>query len=330
MNNKSEPEYVKLVEYERNGLVEQVHFGLVLLMDKKGIIKKIGDDNNYKFYHRSCMKPLQASVIIDLEIDKKYNLTEEEIALCCASHTGDKIHQQYIKSILKKTGFSENDLLCPPHEPLSRKELDDIIINRLMPQKIHNNCSGKHSAMLAICKEKGYSKENYKDLNHPLSEFIIQHVCNLCEVKRTEVTVSKDGCGLPVIATTTEQLGKGFLNLFTNLKYKKIINAFLNNPILIGGEGRLDTQIIQNTKNVIAKVGACGLCVIVNLEKEQAIVIKIADSNMEARAITAFEALKQEKWTDESSVRINNINRGEIRNLDYELVGEIKSCFSLL
>ena len=202
----NEPQYAKLVEYIRSGLVEQVHFGLVVLMNKKQVLKRIGNDNNYKFYHRSCMKPLQVSPIIDLNIDEKYGLTEQELAVCCASHTGDKIHQEYIKSILKKIGFCEDDLLCPAHEPLSNEECKYLIINNLLPQKIHNNCSGKHSAMLAICKEMGYSKERYKDLSHPLSDFIINHVCNLCEVKRENVEISKDGCGLPVIATTLEEL----------------------------------------------------------------------------------------------------------------------------
>lgn len=327
--NTIEPNYVKLIEYVRTGLVEQVHFGLILHMNKNGVIKKIGDDNGYKFFHRSCMKPMQASPLIDLNIDEKYSLSEEEIAVCCASHTGDKIHQKYIKSVLKKTGFTENDLLCPAHEPLSKKECEFLLLNSLLPQKIHNNCSGKHSAMLAICKEKGFSVQNYKDFSHPLSDFIINKVCQLCETDRNDIIISKDGCGLPVIATTLEQLGRGFLNLFTDNKYKKITNAFLNNPILIGGENRLDTEIIQNTQNTVAKVGAAGLCVIVNLDKEEAIVIKIADSNMEARAITAFELLRQGKWTETDSVRINNINRGEIRTLDNFLIGEINSCFSL-
>ena len=101
----------------------------------------------------------------------------------------------------------------------------------------------------------------------------------------------------------------------------------MNNPILIGGKDRLDTEIIQNTNKIIAKVGACGLCVIVNLENEEAIVIKIADSNMEARKYAAFTALK--KWTEGNSVRLNNITRGEIKTLDCDLIGEINSCFSL-
>ena len=115
-----EPEYAQLLKYIRNGLVEQVHYGIILHMNKHGIINKIGEDNNYKFYHRSCMKPLQVSPLIDLGLDKKYNLTPDEIAVCCASHTGDIIHQEKIRALLKKAGFSENDLLCAAHQPLSK------------------------------------------------------------------------------------------------------------------------------------------------------------------------------------------------------------------
>lgn len=329
MNNK-EAEYIKLVEYNRNGLNEQVHFGIILHMNKKGIIKKIGNDNGYKFYHRSCMKPLQVSPIIDLGLDKKYNLTLEEIAVCCASHTGDLIHQEKIKSILNKIGYKEDDLLCPPHSPLSKEEQKRLILNNLEPTKIHNNCSGKHSAMLSICKEMNFPTSNYKDLDNPLSDFIISHVCKLCEVNKEDIIISKDGCGLPVIATTLEELGRGFLNLFTNKKYEKITKAFLNYPYLIGGKNRQDSEIINASQNLVAKVGACGLCVVVNIEKEECIVVKIADSNMEARTIATIDALLQLKWLDiVSSSQVNNIYIKKILSQDNEVLGSIKSCFNL-
>jgi len=328
----NKPEYAKLLEYERNGLIEQVHYGIILHMNKKGIIKEIGNSNNYRFYHRSCMKPLQISPLIDLNLDKKYNLSDEELAVCCASHTGDEMHQQKILSVLKKCGFKEQDLLCHPHLPLSNKEQKKLIIENKEPQKIHNNCSGKHSAMLAICKELNFPITNYKDFDNPLSDYIIQKVCSLCEVTRDNITISKDGCGLPVIATTLEELGRGFLNLFTNPKYNKITHSFLNNPYLIGGEGRLDSEIINaSCGNLIAKVGACGLCVIVNLDKEECIVVKIADSNMEARSIVTITALLQLKWLDPvivSSSQINNIYSKEILSQDNEVLGAIHTCFN--
>ncbi len=330
MKNK-EINYAKLVEYIRGGLVEQVHYGIIIHMNKKGIIKKIGNDNNYKFYHRSCMKPMQITPLIDLGLDKKYNLSDKEIAVCSASHTGDEIHREQIFSVLNKTGFKENDLLCPAHLPLSQKERNKLLIAGKAPSKIHNNCSGKHSAMLAICKELGFNTKNYKDLDNPLTEFIINKVCSLCGVNPKDIAISKDGCGLPVIATTLEELGWGYLNLFTDKKYYKITEAFLNNPYLIGGEGRLDSEIINASNNLIAKVGACGLCVVVNLKKEECIVVKIADSNMEARTAAVVESILQLKWPEDKlqSGQISNIYIKEILSQDNDILGKVTACFSI-
>ena len=327
-----QPDYVKLIEYERNGLCEQVHNGIILHCNKNGIIKKAGEDNKCKFYHRSCMKPLQAAVFIDLGLDKTYALTDEEIAVCCGSHCGDSIPQEKVLSVLNKIGCSEEDLFCPAIAPLSKKEKERLFVLNLPYRKVHNNCSGKHALMLAICKYKGFNIKNYTDLTHPLTELVLNKVCNLCNTDIREVKISKDGCGLPVIATTLEQLGMGFLNLFTNDKYKRIKNAFLKYPYLIGGEGRLDSEIINISDNLISKVGACGLCVVVNLDKEECLVVKIADSGMEARSITVIEALLQLKWPDVnklSSGTLNNIYIKKIKTQDGEILGEIHPCFSI-
>ena len=301
-------------------------------MNKKEVLNKIGNDKGYKFYHRSCMKPMQFSPVIDLGLDKKYNLSQKEIAVCCASHTGEDFHQKEITSVLSKIGCVEDDLLCLPLEPLSVNEQKKLITTGKNYGKIHNNCSGKHSAMLMLCKELGFPKKNYTDLSHPLTEFIINHICNLCEVEKDEVIVSKDGCGLPVIATTLESLGKGFLNLFCSPKYKKIKNAFLTYPYYVGGYKRLDSEIINAHNNLVAKVGACGLCVVVNTEKEECIVVKIADSNMEARAIATIDTLLQLKWSDIERVesdRLNNIYSKVIYSQTGEFLGDVLTCFNL-
>ncbi len=325
-----EPNYEKLIEFKRNGLTEQIHYGLIIHMNKSGIINEIGRDNNYKFYHRSCMKPLQASMLIDLGIDKKNNLTLDELAVCCASHTGEEEHQKRVLSILKKAGCNEEDLLLIPHQPLSSFEQTRLIKNNLPLRKIHHNCSGKHAAMLSICKHMGFSTKNYKDFSHPLSDLIINKVCELCETSTNDIIISKDGCGLPVVATTLEQLGKGYLNLFTNKKYDDIKNAFLTYPFLIGGKERSDSIIISQFSNCIAKVGACGLLVIVNIEKEECIIVKIADSNMESRELTAFNSLIQLKWPKKSNFsQINNIYTKKIISIDNENLGEIIPSFNL-
>ena len=325
--------YKKLISYIRNGLEEQAHQGIILHLNKEGIIKRIGEDNKYKFYQRSCMKPLQLVTLIDLGIDKKLSLTTEEIAVCTASHTGDIIHQELVKSVLNKIDCTEDDLLCPAHLPLSIEERKRLILNKEKETKLHNNCSGKHAAMLAICKEKGFSIKDYKDISHPLTELIINRVCELCETDKKDIIISKDGCGLPVIATTLEQLGKGYLNLFLDPKYKPLKDAFLLHPYIIGGNNRLDTDIIKTSKStLIAKVGAGGLCVIVNPVKKECIVVKIEDANMEARAFVVINALIQKNWPDDNREFADQINKMYIKKIfsqDKEVLGEILPCFNL-
>ena len=90
----------------------------------------------------------------------------------------------------------------------------------------------------------------------------------------------------------------------------------MNHPYLIGGENRLDTKIIQNSENIIAKVGAGGLCIVVNLEKEEAFVVKISDCDMKAREYVVVQSLKNLHWADISSDMI-------IRTIHGETVGQI-------
>lgn len=328
------PVFAKLVKFERNGLVEQEHFGIVLHLTKDKILKRIGEDNNYKFYQRSCMKPLQMAEHIDNELHKKFNFSLEEIALASASHTGSLKHQEVVRNILRKIGLNESNLLCGKQIPLSKQEQDRLLIEDQQEMPIHNNCSGKHAAMLALCVFNGWSIDNYLDDYHPLNQVVIKKVADLCNVSPDECIKSKDGCGLPTIATTLQELGFGVLNLFLNEKYSIIKNAFLENPYLIGGYERLDSEIIAaSDKKLIAKVGAGGLCVVVNLKKEEAIVVKIADANMKARSLVVIETLRQLKWLDDIQISSNPLNAlfdRTIKTLEGEVIGSVNLCFSVL
>ena len=148
------PEPALLLDYIRNGLSEQTHFGFIKLADKNGIITSIGNDNNAIFYQRSCAKPLQASLLVDNNIIDYFNLTEKEIAISCASHTGTKEHTEILSKYLTKIGCSKTDLLCGYHEPISKEAQKELILSKKKPDILQNNCSGKHTFMLAYCKKK--------------------------------------------------------------------------------------------------------------------------------------------------------------------------------
>jgi L-asparaginase II len=76
-------------------------------MNKIHVIERAGECGNYPFYLRSCAKPLQASLIVSFGMDEAYNMTEEEIALCCASHAGEQCHIDIAKSLMKKSGLTK-------------------------------------------------------------------------------------------------------------------------------------------------------------------------------------------------------------------------------
>ena len=58
-----------LVEYKRDSLIEQEHYGYIIVADKEHIIDSKGDSANYPFFFFLCAKPLQASLLIDYGMD---------------------------------------------------------------------------------------------------------------------------------------------------------------------------------------------------------------------------------------------------------------------
>lgn len=305
-----------LVEYIRDGLCEQEHYGYVVLADKTHPFDFTGDDNKYPFYLRSCAKPLQASLLIDYGMDIRYDMSLEEIALCCASHAGEKIHIETAKKLLNKIELDETYLKCGLHKPISKTEQEKLIRNNEKENIFQNNCIGKHIMMLGLCKMNNWDLKTYDKPEHPLQLKIKEKISELCKLTK-EYPITKDGCGVPIMSMPLENMLKGYLNLFCNPKYEKITKAFLNYPYIIGGENRLDTKIIENSDNLIAKVGAGGLCIVVNIKEEQAFIVKISDCDMKAREITTLKVLKNLHWA--------NIETDlDIKTLHGEIIGAIK------
>ncbi len=311
MNIEMNTEPAKLVIFNRDGLIEREHFGYVVRCNSQRVLEKIGEDKRYPFFMRSCAKPLQASLIIDYELDKKFDMTEEEIAVCCASHAGEKVHVDLVRNLLKKFDISEEKLKCGIHEPISPSAHGELVKTGIAPTSVHNNCSGKHAMMLGLCKLNDWDMDNYDNPNHPLQKEIQRKIYELCAVKN-EYPTTKDGCGVPIFSMPLENMVKGYLNLFMNEKYSKIKNAFLNNAYIIGGENRTDTMIIANSENLIAKVGAEGLCVVINTKIGEGFIVKICDSDMRAREFVAIDLINNLNWAKIDLSHDITTNHGDV------------------
>lgn len=305
-----------LAEFVRNGLVEEEHYGFVVLADKEHAFDFTGDDKKYPFYLRSCAKPLQAALIIDYGMDIRYDMSEEEIAFCCASHAGEEIHVQTGVGLLKKIGLDESYLKCGLHKPLSKTEQNKLLLENKAENVFQNNCVGKHIMMLALCKMNNWDLASYCEAEHPLQIAIKNKIIELCGLKK-EYPMTIDGCGVPIMSMPLENMLHGYLNLFCNSRYEKIKNAFLNHPYIIGGEDRTDTKIIQNSDGIVAKVGAGGLCIVVNTKLEEAFVVKISDCDMKTREFVAIKTLQNLHW---ANIDFDN----SIKTIHGDIVGEIK------
>jgi len=294
------------VNYIRDGLVEEFHEGIVQFGFE-------GDDLT-PYYLRSCAKPLQASLLIDYDID----FTPKELAFCSGSHAGEDCHIEVAKGILSKLCLDESFLKCGIHPPLSRTMQDKMLLREEKAGAIHNNCSGKHLGFLAICKKQGWDLETYYEPNHPLQIEVKKRIYELCGVI-DNYPATTDGCGVPIVSVPLKNLVTGYKNL--SEKYPQIIKAVIENPYIYGGENRLDTEIIKKTDSLIAKVGAGGLCVVYNIKNKQGFAVKMFDASTEARRFAVFEIINSLGW---GNIEIDR----SIKTLNGKVVGNIEFCLN--
>ena len=288
------------VEYVRDGLVEEFHEGFFMLLSKPY--------DTIPYYLRSCAKPLQATLLVDYGID----LSEEELALCCGSHAGEECHIKVAKQILDRFDIDESYLKCGVHAPLARSMQDKMLLRAEKASAIHNNCSGKHIGFLVICKIKGWEMTTYDKPDHPLQVAIKNKINAMCQVE-AEYPMTTDGCGVPILSMPLKNLLIGYKNL---LRYDKIVSAIQKYPYIFGGENRLDTEILQQTNGLIAKVGAGGLCVVFNAEKQDGFVVKINDCSMDARRFAVLEMINRLGW---GNIQFDK----SIKTLHGQVVGEV-------
>lgn len=292
----------------RGETVESVHRGHFVVMNgNREIIASVGDTEFFTFM-RSSAKPLQAMPFLTSGAADEYGFSEEEIALACASHSGESRHTRIAELMLERTGLSEAHLRCGAHLPFYEKEAERMMRAGEYPTQLHNNCSGKHAAMLAAAKHIGADIATYDAPENPLQQEILAAVAEMAEVAADEIGIGIDGCSAPNFAMPLSAMARSFLNLilppahFSDARRKacaRIVSAMTKFPELIGGSERLDTVLMQAAEGkIISKIGAEGVWVCGILPSEKypngaAIALKIEDGDdKRARPVVAVQLLK--------------------------------------
>ncbi len=346
-NNKEIPVPEPLVQVTRGGISESRHRGHIVAVEPDGrIVAHLGGPETLT-YLRSSAKPHQAIPLITSGAADRFGFTENEIALACASHSGEAIHTEVAASMLKKIGLGANALKCGTHEPFSPEVARQLREKGEAPNVLQNNCSGKHAGMLALALHLDAPIETYDEPNSAVQLEIGRAISQFSGVPIEDIAVGIDGCGVPVFGVTVKAMALMYAKLVvppavfdneTKSACTRIVSAMTTYPELIGGTSdRLDTEIMRAAKGrLISKVGAEGVYTVGVLPCKEwprglGLALKIEDGDdHRARPTVVIESLRQLGiLANDSLEAVSRYAFFPIRNRRGDVVGEVSADFRL-
>jgi len=341
------PQSAPLVEVWRAPLVESRHRGHVAAVDGRGrVVARLGAPETVTFM-RSSAKPFQALPLVAAGAADRFGFDESEIALACASHSGQDLHAETAAGMLRKTGLDETALKCGVHEPFDAETARLLRQRGESPSLLRNNCSGKHAGMLALALQLGQPPETYDDPAGPVQQAVLRAVAQFSGLAVEEVAVGNDGCGVPVFGLPVRAMALMYARLVappadfdepTRRAAARLVLAMASRPEMIGGTvERFDTKVMRAARGlVISKVGAEGVYTAGVLPCEQwpdglGLAFKIEDGeDRRARPTVAIECLRQLGVLNEDALEaLSPYAKFPVRNHRGEIVGEIRPFFEL-
>ncbi|MGC9954636.1 MAG: asparaginase [Rhizomicrobium sp.] len=280
-----------LVEITRGSLVESIHRGSIAIADAEGAIRFALGDIETPIYPRSSLKPIQALALVESGAAEAFGLSDEEVALACASHSGEPIHTERIAAWLARIGCSESDLACGPQPPRHEPTLEDMVRRGDKPTRIHNNCSGKHTGFLTVARHWNVATAGYERVDHPVQQAVAKALRDLSGVN--ELPWGVDGCAAPNFALPLGGFARALAKLAGGRTpgAARILRCMIAHPELVGGTGRACTVLMRAAAGrAVVKIGAEGVYAGIVPERELGIALKIDDGAPRA-AETAIAAI---------------------------------------
>jgi L-asparaginase II len=252
-------------------VVESVHHGSIAVVDSHGrLIASYGDPQMVAFL-RSSAKPFQVLPFVEGGGVEYYGLTPRELSISCASHEGSDLHVQTVQGIQKKVGVEESSLQCGVHMPGDVDAFKSLIVNKRQPTPNQNNCSGKHTAMLAYARMRDLPLENYLDVSHPIQQDILAAFAALSQLPADQVQLGTDGCSAPNFAIPLYNAALAMARLCDPRELsterasacRKITSAMTAYPEMVSAYGEFDEQLMRTgAGKIVCKRGAEGYQII--------------------------------------------------------------------
>jgi L-asparaginase II len=306
----------------------RVHAAVVGADDK---LVGVAHDPSLVSSWRSCAKPFQVMPFLESGGFDQLQWGDDQLALSCASHGGEPEHVAIAEAMLADIGMEEGDLACGPHDPLSSRGMKLLRESGARLTRAHNNCSGKHAAMLARAQTAGWHTYGYERQEHPVQRCCLEAVAAWAGLPQESIGQAIDGCGVVAFALPLENMARAWSRLARAVRDDdpiptRIVHAMQTRPFLVGGTDRFDSVLIEETEGrVVAKIGAEGVHSVAVPEQGIGFAVKVDDGAQRAQFPAVLRVLQiLDVLPATLPPRLEEFMRRPVRNTRGETVGEIR------
>lgn len=333
------------VQSLRGRVVESVHRVSVAVVDASGRLKARSGDAELVTFARSAAKPFQALPLLEDGAAERFGVRDDELAMVCASHSSEPGQVELVRGLLTRIGLAESDLACGPHRPLSldlslpdepgraetsANERRSAVPARAGPRSsgsVENNCSGKHTGMLALAIHHGWPTAGYHESTHPVQRRCKETVARWANLAADRVGEGTDGCGVVSFALPLASLALAYARLGASPEPapRRVVAAMTQRPDLVAGRGRPCTALMQAYPGrVLAKVGAAGVYGATLLDRGLGIALKVEDGDTWAAVLALWAVLEQLGLDPAPSQALPRFAAMPVRNTRGETVGSLE------
>lgn len=323
-----------VIEVTRGPIVESRHRVACAVTDADGTVVASWGDVAGPVYPRSSVKLIQALPFLETGAAEGCGAGDAEVALACASHGGEAMHVEAVRAWLHRVGLSEDDLECGVQLPYHEPSMHAMIRAGRAPTAAHNNCSGKHTAMLATARHIAEPTRGYVDAGHPVQRRVVAAIAEMSGCDLADAPVGIDGCSLPNIAlplpglaTAMARLGEpSALPPVRAAACRRIVAAVAANPLMIAGHGRACSRINEELAGrAVVKTGAEGVFAATVPGQGLGVALKVADGASRASEVAIIAVLHRLGAVTETALRaLSDIAAPAIINRRGLVVGAIR------
>lgn len=314
----------------RGSSVESRHAVHAAVIRTDGTLVASAGSPDLVAHWRSCAKPFQVHPFLDSGQFDQLGWGESELALACASHGGEPEHVALAASMLRSIGLEEGDLACGAHDPLTARGARLLREQGRTSSRLHNNCSGKHAAMLAAALGHRWPTLGYELPGHPLQRAIRHSLARWTGIETGALAIATDGCGVPVFILSLRQMALAWARLEgasrSEASAARILTAMVQQPFLVGGTERFDTVLMEETGGaVVAKVGAEGVHCVLLRAQGIACALKVADGSPRAQYPAVVRLLQHlDALPHVLPARLQDLLVTPVRDTRGDIVGEVR------